>query len=67
LKIKDIHRYKGKATYQNINTGNVGAQSCSLLTGVLQYLAKNMALLVQKLWGGKSCQSPFPVKTKTFF
>ena len=28
-------------------------QSHSLLSGLLQYLAKNMALLVQKLWGGK--------------
>ena len=26
----------------------------SLSTGVLQYLAKNMALLAQKLWGGKN-------------
>ena len=37
----------------------VGWQSLSYLTGLLQYLAKNMALLVQKLFEEKSCQYPF--------
>ena len=35
-----------KTTYQNINTGNVGKV-------IVFYQAKNMALLVQKFWGGK--------------
>ena len=34
-------------------------QSFSLLSGLLQYLAKNMALLVQKFREEKSCQNPF--------
>ena len=38
----------------------VGWQSRSFLTGLLQYLAKNMALLVQIFWGEFSiCQNPF--------
>ena len=31
----------------------------SLLTDLLQYLAKNMALLVQKLWVGNKLSNPF--------
>ena len=38
----------------------VGWQSRSFLAGLLQYLAKNMALLVQTFWGEIiSCQNPF--------
>ena len=37
----------------------VGWQSHSFLTGLLQYLAKNMALLVPTYWGEFFCQNPF--------
>ena len=44
-----------KATYQI----NQYWQRRSLLTDLLQYLAKNRLFLLQKLFGGKSCQRPF--------
>ena len=34
-------------------------QSRSFSAGLLQYLAKNMALLVQNFWEKKDCQNPF--------
>ena len=33
--------------------------SVGIFTWLLQYFPKNRAILVQKLWGEKSCQNPF--------
>ena len=53
-------------TYGNINMQVkmlnvvVAQQKLCLLTGLLKYLQRNSALLVQKWGGGNNCQNTFP-------
>ena len=45
----------------------VGQKSLCLLTGLLKYLLRNMAILVEKFGGGKKLSKPVSGYWKTYF